>query len=82
MSSYPYYQFAPGKYEGMYWNTNGKGIAIVAVVTGDVDWSAYVGADDGQHEAACCQWTADKGDKLREVDAKYFFPKIELPYRR
>ena len=86
MTNYPYYCFKEWSsrrfYTGRYWNTTGKGIAIVAVVTGNVDWAAYIGADDGQSEAACCLWTAGKGAKLREEEARYFFPEIELPYRQ
>lgn len=69
-------------YTGRYWNANGKGIAIVAVVTVGVDWTAYIGADDGQHEDACLVWTADHGAKLLQAEAELFFPEIELPYRR
>ncbi len=82
---YPYHCFRElgGKkfYEGRYWNTGSKGIAIIAVVTTYIDWSAYIGSDNGQYEAACCQWTADYGNKLKEEDARYFFPEIALPYR-
>lgn len=68
--------------EGRYWNTNGKGICIVAVITKDIDWAAYIGADNGWSESECIQWTANYGAKLSGEDAKYFFPEIELPYRR
>lgn len=67
--------------EGRYWNTNGKGITIVAVITEDIDWAAYIGADDGWEEEACIKWAADYGAKLSESDARYIFPSIELPYR-
>ena len=69
------------KIEGRYWNTNGKGIAIVAWISPGIDWSAYIGADGGYSEEACCQWTTDYGAKLSETDAKHFFPDITLPYR-
>ena len=82
MTNYPYYQFLPDKYEGAYWNSNGKGIAIVASVTEDIDWAAYIGADNGQREDACLQWTAERGAKLSEADARHYFPEIKLPYRR
>ncbi len=70
-------------YSGRYWNTNGKGITIVAVITEDIDWAAYIGADNGWEEKACIQWAADYGAKLSERDARYFFPDIpqELKYR-
>ena len=85
MAEYPYYKFQEGGgrrfYEGRYWNTNGKGIAVVAVVTDGVDWAAYVGADNGHREEACLQWTAENGAKLQKKDALHFFPEIKLPYR-
>lgn len=67
--------------EGRYWNSNGKGITIVAVITYGVDWAAYIGADDGWKEADCIKWTAEWGAKLSAQDAKHFFPDIKLPYR-
>ena len=81
MREYPYYKFDQDQYEGRYWNTNGVGIAVIASVTKDIDWAAYIGADNGYSEATCLQWTAKHGQKLREVDARYFFPEINLPYR-
>ena len=69
------------KVEGRYWNSNGKGICIVASITEGIDWSAYIGADDGYSEEACIQWTVDMGVKLSRQDAKHFFPDIKLPYR-
>ena len=67
--------------EGRYWNSNGKGICIVAVITEGIDWAAYIGADSGFSEDDCVKWTVDYGTKLYSQDARYFFPKIELPYR-
>ena len=67
--------------EGRYWNSNCKGITIVACITEKVDWAAYIGADDGWSEEACIEWTADYGAKLSESDARHFFPNIDLPYR-
>jgi len=64
-----------------YWNSCGAGIAIVARVTEGIDWAAYIGADDGQSEMMCVARTADEGGKLSEVDARHFFPDIELSYR-
>lgn len=68
--------------EGRYWNSNSKGITVVAVITEGIDWAAYIGADDGREEEACMRWTADYGAKLSREDAKHFFPGIKLPYRR
>lgn len=67
--------------EGRYWNSNGKGIAIVASITEDIDWAAYIGADNGYSELDCLEWTRDFGAKLSEADARHFFPNIKLPYR-
>lgn len=67
--------------EGRYYNTNGKGIAIVAVITSGIDWAAYIGADNGWSEQDCIRWSAGRGAKLSAKDAKYFFPDVELPYR-
>ncbi|MCK4414917.1 MAG: hypothetical protein KAY32_15390 [Candidatus Eisenbacteria sp.] len=86
MPKYPYYKFQDGGgrqfYEGRYWNCNGKGICIIAVVTNNVDWAAYIGADNGWSEEACLEWTAQNGAKLSELDARYYFPEFRLiPYR-
>lgn len=85
MVEYPYYKFQEGGgrafYEGGYWNANGKGIAVVAVVTHGIDWAAYIGADNGWSEEACLQWAAGSGTKLSQKDAEHFFPDIKLPYR-
>ena len=67
--------------EARYWNANGVGIAIVAVITRNIDWAAYIGADDGWSEDACIKLATDWGAKLSAADAKHFFPSIELPYR-
>jgi hypothetical protein len=67
--------------EGRYWNTNGKGITIVASITEGIDWAAYIGADNGWEEEACVKWAAEHGAKLSETDARHFFPDIELRYR-
>ena len=68
--------------KGRYWNNNGKGIAIIASIREGINWSAYIGADNGQSESACLEWAKGHGDKLSESDARHFFPNIELPYRR
>lgn len=67
--------------EGRYWNSNGRGICIVAVITEGIDWAAYIGADTGQREDDCIKWAASWGPKLSKEDARYFFPTIDLPYR-
>ena len=85
----PYYCFERSehnrKYEGRYYNCNGFALAIVASVTqvGELgDWSAYIGADNGQYtEDGTLHFVAERGAKLREEDAKHFFPEITLPYR-
>jgi len=64
-----------------YWNCNGKGIAIVAVITEDIDWAAYIGSDNGESQESCTEYTARVGEKLSEEDARFFFPDITLPYR-
>lgn len=68
--------------EGRYWNSGSYGICIVAVITENIDWAAYIGADRGQSESDCIKGTADYGDKLSELDARHFFPDIDLRYRR
>ena len=68
--------------EGRYWNSNGKGICIVAVISRGIDWAAYIGADDGYSEEACMHWAAAYGAKLSEDDARHYFPEIKLHYRR
>ena len=67
--------------EARYWNFNGHGVCIIAVITEGIDWAAYIGADDGFSEADCIKFTIDFGAKLSSQDALHFFPEIELPYR-
>lgn len=69
------------KIEGRYWNSDGKGICIMAWITEGIDWAAYIGADDGYSERNCMERTCDYGAKLSKSDARYFFPNIKLPYR-
>lgn len=87
MKDYPYYRFYRDNdlshYESRFWSPQGKQIAVVAVVS-DRDWATYIGTDapDSWKEIDTCKWTAEKGAKLSEVDAKHFFPDIKgLPYR-
>ena len=83
----PYYKFQSegniSYYEGRFWNSQGKQIAIVAVVTEGVDWAAYIGTDapNSYRENDTCIWASKYGAKLSFDDAKHFFPKIKLPYR-
>jgi len=69
--------------EGRFWNCQGKQIAIVASITKRIDWAAYIGTDapDSYGEEDTCIYALEKGCKLSEEDARYFFPAIELPYR-
>jgi len=67
--------------EARYWNSNGRGIAIVASITKRVDWAAYIGVGLGHSEMMDCLEVADFGHKLSEADARHFFPDIQLPYR-
>ena len=68
--------------EARYWNTCGVAIAVVAVITKDIDWAAYIGATKpvGIRDDTI-QWTRDWGAKLSEADARHFFPNMTLPYR-
>ena len=59
-----------------YWNGNGRAVAIVAVRGYADDWAAYVGADDGEREADCIEWTIHNGAKLSHTDAVALFPTL------
>ena len=61
-----------------YWNSNGKGIAIVAVKGSNTDWAAYAGADDGWSERECIEWTVRHGAKLSQRQAAALFPHLPL----
>ena len=68
---------------GRYYNCNGHAMAIVAVVTEDIDWTVYAnGVDAALNDQDAAVWVALYGVKLPEADGRYFFPDIELPYRR
>lgn len=68
--------------EGRYYNANGFAVAIIASITREVDWAAYIGAtNDDKREAETVQAVLEFGCKLSEKDAKHYFPEIELPYR-
>ena len=82
----PYYCFEEDnwseKLEGRYWNPQGQNICVVAYITKGVDWAAYIGAcPETNSEKAALFYVADKGAKLSEKDARYFFPELKLPYR-
>ena len=83
----PYYCFQEdnweAKLEARFWNCGGKQIAIVASITKEIDWAAYIGTDapNSYHEVDTCKYVAERGCKLSEKDARYFFPEIKLPYR-
>ena len=57
--------------QSRYWNTNGIGIAIVAVLGGNNDVAAYIGAseDGAEREEAAMDWTISFGAKLTATDA-------------
>ena len=67
--------------EARYYNCNGYAVAIVAVVTEEVDWAAYIGGSDGKlSEKETIEWVVRKGAKLTWKDASHYFPEIKLPY--
>ena len=68
--------------EGRYFNANGFSLAIVASITKGIDWSAYIGSCPSQvFEEETLIFVKDRGCKLSEKDARYFFPDIQMPYR-
>lgn len=69
--------------EGRYFNANGFAVAIVAVITHEVDWATYIGGTFGdKSESETIQWVIKYGCKLPDRDAYYFFPEFKhLPYR-
>ncbi len=77
-----FYEFAIDKYEGRYWNSNGYGCAVVASIGYGGDWSAYIGGCDPKSEEVGLKFIAEHGSKLTEKDTRYFFPNLDLPYRR
>ena len=80
-----YYAFKEDNWElhleGGFWNCQGKHIAVVACITKGIDWAAYIGTDESYKEDDTLEYVAEKGCKLSEKDARYFFPDIKLPYR-
>ena len=69
--------------EARFWNQGDKQMAIVAMVTKDVDWAAYIGTDapNSWSEIDTCKYVERYGRKLSEYDASHFFPDISLRYR-
>jgi len=71
--------------EGRFWNHGNKHIAIVAVISKGVDWSAYIGTDapDSTTELETLKHVAKYGCKLTTKEAKFFFPDMneKLLYR-
>lgn len=68
--------------EGRYFNANFFATVIVASITHEIDWGAYIGgADYRLLEKEAIAFVAKTGCKLREKDARHFFPEIALPYR-
>jgi len=67
--------------EGRYFCANGFSLAIVASITKRIGWSAYIGADQSREKEDTLQFVLEQGCKLREEDARHFFPNIDLPYR-
>jgi len=65
-----------------YYNSNGYATAIVAVITPDIDWAAYIGGGPTYHERDCVHEVARHGAKLGEAHARFLFPDVKLPYRR
>ena len=65
--------------QSRYWNTNGIGIAIVAVTGGNNDVAAYIGAssDGAEREQAALDWTIKFGAKLQRVEAYGMLPGLE-----
>lgn len=87
MDKHYYIGYCPGHrvYEGRYWNANFYAVVIVATVTLGRDWAAYIGsAGSGVRGVEALMEVAEKGCKMSEEDAKYYFPYIAdvLPYRR
>lgn len=69
--------------QARYWNVNFVAITIVASITHEVDWAAYIGGVFGRtREAEAIDWTLKHGAKLSEEDARYFFSDIDLKYRQ
>ncbi len=77
-----FHEFAIDKYQARYWNSNGYAVAVVASIGVEGAWSAYIGGADPESEEEGLKFVASHGNKLDEEDARYFFPNLDLPYRR
>ena len=66
-------------FKSKYWNTNGIGIAIVAVTGHNNDVAAYIGASEGgaHHMEAAFDWAAQFGAKLYREEAFQMLPTLE-----
>lgn len=67
-----------------YYNSNGIGIAIVAVATyydGEIfDWAAYIGGSSwgAEREEWAVEEAAKTGCKLPKGDAEHYFPTLPI----
>ena len=66
-----------------YFNAQGWAVAIVASVTHGIDWGVYIGATWGpMSEKETIEYVDKHGCKMREEDARYYFPELKnVPYR-
>ena len=63
--------------EAMYYNANGFAIAVVAVISPFIDWTAYIGGCDlTKREEDAVRWTAQYGVKLPWHHAHHFFSNL------
>lgn len=62
-----------------YWNTNGIGIAVVAVLGSNNDIAAYIGASEegAHHHEAAEEWAMRFGAKLYREEALGMLPNLE-----
>jgi len=69
--------------ERRYFNAQGWAVAIVASVIHGIDWGVYIGATFGSlTEQETIDYVVKWDCKMREEDARYFFPELkETPYR-
>ena len=70
---------SPGIIERKYWNTNGMGIAIVAVRGMNNDVAAYIGAcaEGAERQEAAEEWTMLRGSKLGKEEAFDMLPRLK-----
>ncbi len=66
---------------GLYVNDGCCQVAIVASITEDIDWRAYIGATHQVPSGAeTVRYVLERGCKLSEEHARHFFPGVKLPY--